>query len=178
MRLKFTNKRLTKVGKILVKGLRDELEFQKHNATGNLKRSIKALKQNKGNKQILNVISTNNKKYWQVVNNPSKWTFQASIKDIIRWAAKKNIPETAAYAIYNKLVGNKNTNRRGFYGRPYVYWTEGNNLRRTDFAGYTKRKYKKTILGEISTGIIQDSIQMIKDSLKKYKPSTEVHNLG
>ena len=25
--------------------------------------------------------------------------------DIIRWAAKKGIPKTAAYAIYNKLIG-------------------------------------------------------------------------
>ena len=177
MRLKNTNKRLTKVGKIIVKGLRAELAFQKHNATGNLSRSIKAIKTNAGKNQILNVISTNNKKYWQVVNNPSKWSFNASKSDIIRWATKKGIPK-AAHAIYNKLMGSKNTNRRGFYGRPYVYWTEGNNLRRTDFAGYTVRKLKKTIKHEIITGIKQDAVQMVKDNIKKYRPNATVQNLG
>ena len=36
MKLKKTNKRLRAIGQSLVKGLRDELKAQKHNATGNL----------------------------------------------------------------------------------------------------------------------------------------------
>ena len=170
MKLKNTNKRLTKVGKIIVKGLRSELANQKHNASGNLSRSIKAIKTNAGKNQILNVISTNNKKYWQVVNNPSKWSFNASKSDIIRWAAKKGIPK-AAYAIYNKLMGSKKTNRRGFYGRPYVYWTEGNNLRRTDFAGYTARKFKSKVAEQLAPAIGKDVADMIRKELRKIKPT-------
>ena len=180
MRLKNTNKRLVKVGEIIVKGLKKELKNQKHRSTGTLERSLKAIRYNpRGiNGLRLDVISLLSDNYWQVVNNPSKWSFNASKNDIIRWAAKKGIPKTSAYAIYNKLMGSKKTNRRGFYGRPYVYWTEGNNLRRTDFAGYTVRKLKKTIKHEIITGIKQDAIQMVKDNIQKYIPNATVQNLG
>jgi hypothetical protein len=167
MLLKNTNRRLDIVGKIIVKGLREELKQQKHVASGSLSSSIKALKDNKGKEQILNVISTHNKKYWQVVNNPSRYTFKVSYNDIKRWAATKGIPETAVPAIYNKL-------KNKFYGKPYVYWTGGNNLRRTDFVGYTTRKLKKRINHEVMVGIKQDAVQMVKDNIKKYIKDAEV----
>tara|TARA_R100000426_G_scaffold26865_1_gene22443 strand:- start:2423 stop:2977 length:555 start_codon:yes stop_codon:yes gene_type:complete len=179
-RLKNTNNRLKIIGKILVDGLKDELKNQKHTATGALERSIKYIRQNpRGISGIrLDVISTLNKSYWQVVNNPSRHTFQVSIPALKKWVVNKGIPLNALYAIYNKLVGNKNTNRRGYYGRPYVYWTEGNNIRRTDFAGYTKRKFKKQIVSEIQVGVGQDAVQMIRDNIKKYIPNREVQNRG
>lgn len=180
MKLENTNKRLKKVGKIIVDGLKKELINQKHRASGNLERSLKYIRYNpRGIDGLrLDVISFTSKNYWQVVNNPSKWSFKASKNDIVKWAVSKGLPKNAAYAIYNKLVGNKKTNRKGFYGRPYVYWTEGNNLRRTDFVGYTMRKIKNTVKHEIKTGIKQDALQMVKDNINKYIPNAKVQNLG
>ena len=113
-RLKNTNSRLKIIGKILVDGLEDELKNQKHIATGALERSIKFIRHNpRGISGIrLDVISTLNKSYWQVVNNPSRHTFQVSIPALKKWVVNKGIPVSALYAIYNKLVGNKNTKYR------------------------------------------------------------------
>jgi len=176
LNLKHTYKKLSKVGFMIVDGLRQELKDQKHNATKKLSNSLKP--KVVGKSGIMNIITS--KLYWKVVNNPEaayKVNFDAIKKWVKNKGGKGGFPtddekiKKVAAKVYNKL-------KNKFYGKPYVYWTEGNNLRRTDFAGYTVRKLKKTIKHEIITGIKQDAVQMIKDNIKKYRPNATVQNLG
>ena len=55
-----------------------------------------------------------------------------AVAEIRKWVSNKGLPISAAGSVLNKLL------KKG-YGKPYVYWTEGNALRRTDFAGHTAR---------------------------------------
>ena len=71
----------------------------------------------------------------------------------------KGLPARAAYPILKKL--------KGFYGEPYAYWTEGNNLRRTNFAGYVANKFRKKIAKKLAPSIGKDAADMIRDKFKK-----------
>jgi hypothetical protein len=66
LNLKHTYKKLSKVGFLIVKGLRQELVEQKHNATGKLSNSLKPKVEGKSG--IMNIITS--KLYWKAVNNP------------------------------------------------------------------------------------------------------------
>ena len=124
MKLKNTTNALTPVGNMLRKALRDELRFQKHNATGRLSRSLRYKISKSINTSVLNI--TSSVAYWKAVNNP-KFAKKTNLETIKRWVSLKGLPETAAFPIFQKLTNNKNTNRRGYYGQPYAYWTEGND---------------------------------------------------
>mgnify|MGYP003144378353 CR=1 FL=1 len=52
------------------------------------------------------------------------------------------------------------------YGEPYAYWTEGNNLRRTNFAGYVANKFRKKIANKLAPAIGKDVANMIRKKLK------------
>jgi len=159
MILKRTDKTLIEVGFMLRKGLQDELEEQKHNASRKLTRGLKYHIKN----NVLSIISSVS--YWKAVNNP---LFAAipNLNAIQRWMNVKNLKGSAT-AILRKL---KNKG----YGQPYVSWTEGNRLRRTDFAGYTARKFKDKIVQKLAPSIGKDVADMIAAQIKKNNPKTNV----
>jgi len=163
IKFKHTNRALTDVGIMLRKGLRQELIDQKHNATGRLSRGLKYHK--KGT--TLNIMSSVS--YWRVVNNP-KFAKTPNYNAIASWAkAKKGINATPAAItrIYAKML------RQG-YGQPYVYWTEGNSLRRTNFAGYVANKFSKDVAKKLAPSIGVDVANMIADKIRKNNPKTNV----
>ena len=170
--LRNTYRELGKIGKLVIKGLQEELDFQKHNASTALSKSFKVqLNEKKGE---LNIIT--NKLYWRVVNDKNV-AYKVSLRAIENWVRNKGgkggFPtdnegkKRVALRVNNKL-------KNKFYGKPYVYWTEGNNLRRTDFAGYTARKYKSQIAEELAPAIGDDVANMIRKELRKIKPTAQI----
>ena len=140
---------------MLRKGLRQELIDQKHNATGRLSRGLRY--HIKGN--VLSIHSSVS--YWKAVNNP-KFAKTPNYNAIASWArAKKGIEATPAAItrIYAKML------RKG-YGKPYVFWTEGNNLRRTNFAGYVANKFSKEVAKKLAPSIGADVASMIREKIK------------
>ena len=172
LNLKHTYKKLSKVGFMIVDGLRQELKDQKHNATHKLSNSLKP--KVKGKSGVMDIITS--KLYWKAVNNPA-FAKPASLKAIESWVKNKgskggfsNSPENikkTAILVYNKL-------KNKFYGKPYVYWTEGNNLRRTDFAGHTARKLKGKVAEELAPAIGKDVADMIRKEFRKIKPTAQI----
>ena len=160
MYLKNTYKKLSKVGFMIVKGLRQELKDQQHNATHKLSNSLKP--KVKGKSGVMDIITS--KLYWKAVNNPA-FAKPANINEIKKWLSAKGLPVSSAPAITKKLKNN--------YGKPYVYWTEGNNLRRTDFAGHTARKFSAKVAVELAPAIGQDVADMIKKAIKKNIPKAK-----
>ena len=159
MILKRTDKTLIEVGFMLRKGLQDELVAQKHNATRKLSRGLRYHIKN----NVLSIISSVS--YWKAVNNP---LFAAipNLNAIQRWMNVKNL-KGSAVAILRKL---KNKG----YGKPYSFWTEGNKIRRTDFAGYTARKFKDKIVQKLAPSIGKDVADMIAAQIKKNNPTINV----
>ena len=155
IKFKKTNRTLIEVGFMLRKGLRQELIDQKHNATGKLSRGLRY--HIKGN--VLSIHSSVS--YWKAVNNP-KFAKTPNYNAIASWAiAKKGIKATSASItrIYAKML------RQG-YGQPYVFWTEGNNLRRTNFAGYVANKFSKEVAIKLAPSIGEDVASMIREKIK------------
>ena len=155
IKFKKTLKKLKGVGKMLKVGLQKELIAQKHNATGRLSRGLSF--QVKGD--TLNVMSSVS--YWKAVNNP-KFAKTPNYNAIASWVrAKKGIEATPAAItrVYAKIL------RKG-YGKPYVFWTEGNNLRRTNFAGYVANKFKSKVAGRLAPSIGEDVANMIREKIK------------
>jgi len=155
IKFKKTLKELKVVGQMLKVGLQKELIAQKHNATGRLSRGLKY--HIKGN--VLNIHSSVS--YWKAVNNP-KFAKTPNYNAIASWArAKKGIEATSASItrIYAKIL------RKG-YGQPYVFWTEGNSLRRTNFAGYVANKFSKEVANKLAPSIGEDVASMIREKIK------------
>tara|TARA_R110000824_G_scaffold36113_6_gene112538 strand:- start:844 stop:1308 length:465 start_codon:yes stop_codon:yes gene_type:complete len=153
MKLTNTNKSLERVGVLLRKGLKQELKDQKHNASFKLSRGIRYHIKN-GMLSMMSSVS-----YWKAVNDP-KFAKVPNIRAIVRWMKQKGIGGSAT-AILEKL--------KSHYGKPYASWTEGNSLRRTNFAGHTKQKYKKDVVNIITDGVVKDVIKNIKNNFEKYK---------
>ena len=151
-KFKRTNKTLIEVGFMLRKGLQDELKAQKHNATGKLSRGLKYHIKN----NVLSMMSSVS--YWKAVNNPL-FAKVPNLSAIQSWMNAKNLKGSAA-SILRKLQ------KKG-YGKPYSFWTEGNSLRRTDFAGYTANKFKKKVVIELSPAIGKDVGDMIRSQIRK-----------
>ncbi len=151
IKFKKTLKELKIVGQMLKVGLQKELIAQKHNATGRLSRGLNY--KVKGN--VLNVMSSVS--YWKAVNNP-KFAKSPNFREVLKWVQAKGLPVSSAEAIFKKL--------RGFYGQPYVYWTEGNNLRRTNFAGYVANKFSKEVANKLAPSIGADVASMIREKIK------------
>ena len=155
IKFKKTLKKLKGVGQMLKVGLQKELIAQKHNATGRLSRGLRY--EVKGT--TLNVMSSVS--YWKAVNNP-KFAKTPNYNAIASWVrAKKGIEATSASItrIYAKML------RQG-YGKPYVFWTEGNSLRRTNFAGYVANKFKSKVAGRLAPSIGADVASMIREKFK------------
>jgi len=155
IKFKKTLKKLKGVGQMLKVGLQKELIAQKHNATGRLSRGLKY--HIKGN--VLNIYSSVS--YWKAVNNP-KFAKTPNYNAIASWVrAKKGIEPTSSSItrIYAKML------RQG-YGKPYVFWTEGNSLRRTNFAGYVANKFSKEVAKKLAPSIGEDVASMIREKFK------------
>jgi hypothetical protein len=161
MRWTNTYKRLNVVGDILIRGLQDTLRLQKHNATGRLSNSFK--KNRKKNSLIMNVIT--NRKYWKIVNN-GKAAFRPNLGEIFKWVNAKGIKGSGIgqMALAKRIA--KRIQEKGIPSKPYVVWTEGNNLQRTNFAGVTKEKKHKRVVSEIRSGALEDVFQMVKKSIR------------
>ena len=164
-----TYKKLNDAGNVLIKGLQDTLEAQKHNATNALSNSFK--KDRKQKSLTLNVIT--NKKYWKIVNN-GKAAFKPNVDEIEKWVAAKGLKGSGSSGSPSTMQQRgialriaKNIQRKGIPSKPYVVWTEGNNLKRTDFAGVTKEKKKNEVAEELSTGVVKDVISMIRSEIKR-----------
>ena len=160
--LKHTNITLREVGNMLRVKLQDELKAQKHNATGRLSRGLKYNVIKKG-LSILNV--TSSVAYWKAVNNP-KFAKAPNFKEVLKWVQAKGLPLSSAQSVLRKL--------KSHYGKPYVYWTEGNNLRRTNFAGYVANKHSKEVAAKLAPSIGVDVANMISEQIKKNNPKTNV----
>ena len=160
LKLTHTNRTLTEGGVMLRKGLQQELIDQKHNATGRLSRGLRFHK--KGS--VLNIFSSVS--YWKAVNNPN-FAKKPNLKAIESWVKTKGLPENSAYPIWRKLVGDTKRNIRGFYGQPYVRFTEGNNMRRTNFAGFTADKFSKKVADKLAPSVGVDVANMIADKIRK-----------
>mgnify|MGYP003646997521 FL=1 len=155
IKFKKTLKELKVVGQMLKVGLQKELIAQKHNATGRLSKGLKY--HIKGN--VLNIHSSVS--YWKAVNNP-KFAKTPNYNAIASWVRnKKGIEATSASItrIYAKML------RQG-YGQPYVFWTEGNKIRRTDFAGYVANKFSKEVAKKLAPSIGADVASMIREKFK------------
>ena len=151
IKFKKTLKKLKGIGQMLKVGLQKELIAQKHNATGRLSRGLRY--EVKGT--TLNVISSVS--YWKAVNNPS-FAKVPNFSEIQRWVSIKGLPLNSAVSIFRKL--------KSHYGKPYAYWTEGNNLRRTNFAGYVAKKFKKDVAKRLAPSLGADVASMIREQIK------------
>jgi len=154
MKLKHTTRKLNDFGRTLILALRKELKQQQHIASGNLLRSFKSPKAKNG---VLNI--TSSVAYWKAVNNP-KFAKKYNYNELLRWVKLKRIPVSAVGRILNKL---KNKG----YGKPYVYWSEGNTIERTDFARIVARKNKEKIAQELAPSIGVDVALMISEQIRK-----------
>ena len=163
IKFKHTNRTLGAVGNMLKKGLQDELKAQKHNATGRLSSGLKYNIIKKG-LSVLNI--TSSVAYWKAVNNP-KFAKRPNWSSILKWVNIKGINLNYAKAIFNRLSDGK-------YGKPYVGWTEGNALRRTDFSGYVANKFKKEVAAKLAPSIGVDVANMIAVQIKKNNPKANV----
>tara|TARA_R110000824_G_scaffold26019_2_gene90026 strand:+ start:1270 stop:1761 length:492 start_codon:yes stop_codon:yes gene_type:complete len=159
MNLKRTDKTLIEVGFMLRKGLQDELKAQRHNATGRLSRGLRYHIKN----NVLSIMSSVS--YWKAVNNPL-FAKKPNIRAIERWVSTKGLPINSVHPIFKKLQTS--------YGKPYSFWTQGNSLRRTDFAGYTANKFKDKIVEKLAPSIGKDVADMIAKQIKQNNPTTNV----
>tara|TARA_R110002020_G_scaffold103458_1_gene242256 strand:+ start:263 stop:760 length:498 start_codon:yes stop_codon:yes gene_type:complete len=154
IKLTHTNRTLHEVGVMLRKGLQDELIAQKHNATGRLSRGLKYHVK----KNVLNVFASVN--YWKAVNNPL-FAKKPNLIAIRSWAKAKGLPAKAVVPTWRKLQ------KQNGYGKPYVVWTEGNSLRRTNFAGHTANKFSKEVANKLAPSIGVDVAKMIASEIRK-----------
>ena len=154
MKLKHTTRKLNDFGRTLILAIRKELKQQQHIASGNLLRSFKSPKAKNG---VLNIMSSVG--YWKAVNDP-KFAKNYNYNEIKKWVISKRIDPKAAGRIYKKLI-NKG------YGKPYVYWSEGNTIERTDFAGIVARNNKEKIAQELAPSIGVDVALMISEQIRK-----------
>ena len=154
MKLKHTTRKLNDFGRTLILAIRKELKQQQHIASGKLLRSFKSSKAKNG---VLNI--TSYVAYWKAVNKP-KFAKKYNYNELLKWVKLKRIPVSAVGRILNKL---KNKG----YGKPYVYWSEGNTIERTDFAGIVARKNKEKIAQELAPSIGVDVALMISEKIRK-----------
>lgn len=154
MKLKHTTRKLNDFGRTLILAIRKELKQQQHIASGNLLRSFKSPRAKNG---VLNIMSSVG--YWKAVNDP-KFAKNYNYNEIKKWVIDKRIDPKAAGRIYKKLI-NKG------YGKPYVYWSEGNTIERTDFAGIVARNNKEKIAQELAPSIGVDVALMISEQIRK-----------
>tara|TARA_R100001460_G_scaffold96535_1_gene138948 strand:+ start:865 stop:1359 length:495 start_codon:yes stop_codon:yes gene_type:complete len=154
MKLTHTTRKLNDFGRTLILAIRKELKQQQHIASGNLLRSFKSPRAKNG---VLNIMSS--VAYWKAVNNP-KFAKNYNYNELLKWVKLKRIPVSAVGRIINKL---KNKG----YGKPYVYWSEGNTIERTDFAGIVARNNKEQIAKELAPSIGVDVALMISEQIRK-----------
>ena len=166
IKLEHTNITMHEVGNMLRKGLRQELIDQKHNATGRLSRGLKYHVNKRTN--TMSVFASVS--YWKAVNNP-KFAKKPNKNAIKSWVRTKGLPASSASAIFKKL---QKVPLPGSYGKPYVFWSEGNKINRTDFAGHTARKFSKKVADKLAPSIGVDVAKMIAEQIRKNNPKANV----
>ena len=157
--LKHTKRKLSEIGAMLRKALQDELVAQKHVATGRLSRGLKY------HVKDLSLNVNSSVSYWKAVNN-SSFAKKPNLEAIKKWVIDKGLSYKSAFPIWRKL--------QKYYGKPYVYWKQGNSLRRTNFAGYVANKQSKKIASELAPSIGVDVANMIAKQIRKNNPKTRV----
>ena len=169
-KFKHTSKSLGKVTNLLIKGLQSQLRLQEYYATGKLNRSF-AGTISKGKNLILDV--TSSKHYWRVVNDP-KVAFSVNKQNIIRWMNTKGLDKKYAEAIYRRLKSGIYANKKANGKENYRYWSYGNSLQRSNFAGITAKENSAKVAQELAPSIGKDVADMISEQIKKNNPKTNV----
>jgi len=167
MKLKHTQRNLNTLGRTLILALRKELKLQQHIASGKLLNSFKSKKavynywsedgETETHALFLDIISLVS--YWKAVNNPA-FAKNYNYNELLKWAKLKRIPISAVGRILNKL-------KKKGYGKPYVYWSEGNTIERTDFAGIVARNNKEKVAKQLAPSIGVDVALMISKKIRK-----------
>ena len=161
---------LGKVTTLLIKGLKSQLKLQEYYATGKLNRSFAGVI-SKGKNLILDV--TSSKHYWRVVNDP-KVAFSVNKQNIIRWMNTKGLDKKYAEAIYRRLKSGIYANKKANGKENYRYWSYGNSLQRSNFAGITAKENSAKVAQELAPSIGKDVADMISEQIKKNNPKTNV----
>ncbi len=156
-KFKNTYKSFGNISNLIIKELKKQLKLQKHYATGKLSNSFAGTQEQKGQDLILNI--TSSKDYWRVVNDP-KVAFTVNKQNIIRWVNTKGLDRRYAHAIYRRL-------KQGKYGKPYVYWEEGNRITRTNFAGIVAKENSQKVAEQLAPAIGSDVAEMIRKQINK-----------
>jgi len=161
-----TNDAFSSVGGIIVRGLREELLIQKHNATGKLSRGLKKSKMfNIKNGKGVNI--TSSVAYWKTVSNPKNFK-GVSLSQILKWVRVKGFARgnesEAAVRIYNRMMINPKKNP---YGKPYIMWTDGHRLRRMNFEKWAVKHNKDKVVAVVEKGVVKDVVNMVKATIKE-----------
>ena len=170
LKLTHTNRTLSKVANLLIKGLKSQLKLQEYYATGKLNRSFSGTI-SKDKNLILDV--TSSKHYWKVVNDP-KVAFSVNKQNIIRWMNTKGLDKRYAMQIYARLKKGIYANKKANGKEDYVYWQHGNTLQRSNFAGITAKENSKKVARELAPSIGKDVADMIAKQIRKNNPKTNV----
>ena len=161
---------LGKVTTLLIKGLKSQLKLQEYYATGKLNRSFSGTI-SKGKNLVLDV--TSSKHYWRVVNDP-RVAFSVNKQNIIRWMNTKGLDKKYAEAIYRRLKSGIYANKKANGKENYRYWSYGNSLQRSNFAGITAKENSAKVAQELAPSIGKDVADMISEQIKKNNPKTNV----
>jgi len=170
IKFKNTSKKLGKVTNLLVKGLKSQLRLQEYYATGKLSRSFAGTISKKKD-LVLDV--TSSKHYWRVVNDP-RVAFSVNKQNIIRWMNTKGLDKKYAQAIYNRLKSGIYANRKANGKEDYRYWSYGNSLQRSNFAGITAKENSAKVAQELAPAIAEDVADMIRSQIRKNNPKAKV----
>jgi endonuclease YncB( thermonuclease family) len=165
IKFKHTSKKLGRVTTLIVKGLKSQLRLQEYYSTGKLSRSF-AGTISKGKNLVLDI--TSSKHYWRVVNDP-RVAFSVNKQNIIRWMNKKGIDKKAFGGIYARLKQKIYANKKANGKEDYRYWTYGNSLQRSNFAGITAKEYSKKVVEELAPSIGRDVADMISSQIRLNK---------
>ena len=170
IKFKHTSKKLGKVTNLLIKGLKSQLRLQEYYATGKLSRSF-AGTISKNNNLTLDI--TSSKHYWKVVNDP-RVAFSVNKQNIVRWMNTKGLDRKYAEAVYRRLKSGIYANRKANGKEDYRYWSYGNSLQRSNFAGITAKENSAKVAQELAPAIGRDVADMIAAQIKKNNPTINV----
>ena len=120
----------------IIEELRKELQTQQHIASGALAASLRMAKD--GDDYI---VTGRNYSYW--VNFGRRAGSMPPIRAIANWVEIKGLPTEAIWPIAKSIA------KKGTPGQPYVFWQEGNSLKRTDFVSDTIERCKERIKDDL-----------------------------
>ena len=170
IKFKHTSKKLGKVSTLLIRGLKSQLRLQEYHSTGKLSRSFSGTI-SKEKYLVLDI--TSSKHYWKVVNDP-RVAFSVNKQNIVRWMNTKGLDRKYAEAIYRRLKSKIYANKEANGKEDYRYWSYGNTLKRSNFAGITAKENSSKVVAELADSIGKDVADMISKQIRQNNPKTNV----